>query len=126
MSFQSRTRSALWHRPARNRRNPKIVRPRLHLDRLEDRTVPSTITWIGQDPNNNDGHPADLTDANNWVGGVVPGPSDTEFFTHNVRPDPNNPGSYLGPWTTPTLANATLNNADFDPSWGQVFVPPGC
>ena len=69
---------------------------------------PMTITWIGQDPNNNDGHPADLTDANNWVGGVVPGPNDTALFTHGYLSNPQ----------VSSGQNVTLYNADFDPTWG--------
>src|SRR5579871_4764084 len=64
--------------PARRPRQPaacrRMVRPRLHLERLEDRTVPSTVTWI---------NPAggDWSVAGNWYDATtmtnhVPGATD--------------------------------------------------
>jgi hypothetical protein len=53
-------------RPKKSRRLNRC--PRLWLEVLEDRTVPSTVTWVGGN--------GDWDVANNWTTGAVPGPGD--------------------------------------------------
>jgi len=73
MSLKFRRRSCkLHHRPADSlrRSGPRSAHTgrRLWLERLEDRTLLSTVSWIGGS--------GSWTDAAHWSGGVLPGPTD--------------------------------------------------
>src|SRR5262245_23465565 len=90
--------------PPRPSRRP--LSPRLRLERLEDRAVPATSTWIGGAHLNavqTQGDPNAWSNPLNWLGGV-PGSGDTAVFTGSVAfslSNPNNPSmpvSYTGPF----------------------------
>lgn len=68
---RSATRRTLFHRSRPVTRPARRWR-RMRLERLEDRTVPATITWDGGPT----GQGANWLDRVNWVGDVLPGPND--------------------------------------------------
>ena len=67
-------RGAPEKKPARHRIAPSRGGPRYRpeLERLEDRLAPATITWDGGPS----GTSTNWNTAANWVGDVLPGPSD--------------------------------------------------
>ncbi len=68
MSFFDSRKDPSSRERARRTRRPVQNRKLLCLEQLEDRTVPSTITWTAGD--------GDWGNGANWSGGNVPGPAD--------------------------------------------------
>ncbi len=79
--FLPRTRRAAHRDERRAKRRPRAAfRPRFEI--LEDRFLPTNITWTG-------GAGTNWSNPANWAGGAVPGAQDTAVFdntsgTHNV------------------------------------------
>ncbi len=75
LSWIRRWAGGLLTRVLRPRRVRPFCRKPLQIDLLEDRVLLSTITWSGA------GGDASWFDAQNWVGGKVPGAADTAVIT---------------------------------------------
>ena len=123
-------RSSRRYHEARSRRHAaRVGRRRVpFLEGLEDRLVPSTITWIGGahlNAEQTSGDPNAWSNPLNWLGGAVPGSGDTALFTDNVSfslPDQNPanpPTSYNQPFNTnPDLDVSTTVGVSVDGSFG--------
>src|SRR4051794_21961403 len=76
-------------RPSTDKTRTRSARlRRLRCDRLEDRTVPSTIGWDGGPTGNG----TNWLDPVNWVGDVLPGTADDVTISNTG----SNPGISLG------------------------------
>lgn len=77
MSFFDSRKDPSSRERARRTRRPVQNRKLLCLEQLEDRTVPSTITWTAGD--------GDWGNGANWSGGNVPGPADDAVINPGRR-----------------------------------------
>jgi hypothetical protein len=114
-------------RPARPARRRPPARHQLIIELLEDRTVPSSITWIGgahNSYNTTSGDPAAWSNPYNWLGWKVPGAGDTAAFSGQVTESFTSPGGAtftFGPSSPSTDDySVALTSLQFDGSWGGV------